>query len=162
MSHNLLEEGTTRLVFSRTLNDVFNRCSARVRVALNKQDNVMVSGRYRILGVDETVQGDVLNFDFKGAEIELIAEANKDGLYNISTKSYVDSSVSHRKFPNISLPTFCVNTLASEWAEYENMTKEEAIAVLKEFDEDMANTQNVARVEDAPYAALHYNQHLKM
>ena len=57
MSHNLLEEGTTRLVFSKTLNDVFNRCSARVRVALNKQDNVMVSGRYRILGVDETVQG---------------------------------------------------------------------------------------------------------
>ena len=42
------------------------------------------------------------------------------------------------------------------------MTKEEAIAVLKEFDEDMANTQNAARVEDAPYAALHYNQHLKM
>ena len=161
---NMMEDGKTSYAFSKTLNSVFNKCAARLRVALNKQDDLIVSGRYRFDYPAEHIKGAALNFDFNGAEIEAVAKHKGNGRYEVFTNGYIESAISHNKRPKLKLPFFCVNEYASEGGEFADVSKEKAIKILAEFDGEMSATDKVTAVENAPRQALHYKQHetLKM
>lgn len=155
-----IEEGKTTLLVSKRLHNLFNKCATKIRVALNKQDDLIVSHRFRSILPPETITGQKMDCHFDAVEFQTLAARQKDGSYNILTKSFISATANFQNADWLKIPGYCVNDFSAGDG-YVGLSKEEAIGVLRNFEAEIVENGLAQKSEHAPDAALHYSLHLK-
>ena len=143
-----------RLVFHKKVADLFNKCAANIRTTLGLEDNLIVSDRIKALKPRDEFAS-AARMQCTHMEVEAVAKLNKDGGYTTGVRSYLAMPVNGIPLMGMVEDFTKVDGYPTD------ITKEEAIEFLREYEREMLSFEGYVLADTQPCKKLHYSNHLK-